>query len=47
MIDNIWQFIDNNIEWIMGGGFFFIGVTLLIGWIKFCNILIKAGRKYR
>ena len=41
----MWNFIENNIEWIMGGGILFIGITLFIGWIGFCNILLKINDK--
>lgn len=44
-MDNIWQFINNNIAWIMGGFVFFTGIALIIIWNKFFNVLIKAGKE--
>ena len=47
MKDLIWQFINNNIEWIMSGGVLFIGGTLIFGWIRFIDILTKPNKPKR
>lgn len=36
----LWQFIDKNIAWIMGGGVLFIGIMLILLWNAFFDMVL-------